>query len=702
MPNQNSSLTVKQLTSINIIDKLIYFFSIVFLCSLTNSIFVNQLGYYSTLILILIRFYLTKENPFRRTGLEYALLFYITAEILSTLFSVNPAQSFHNLLKRFFLIPIIYTFVISAHNFDRTKKFIIIYLGAALATMVVYLVISYKYFVNSFYQLYESGPSAFQYPITSSELMSFSLIFLFAFLIHEKMSRKLKFAVFIFFVINLIALLATYKRTGWMGAAAGILLVIILSRRWILLIPVAIVLITAAFIEKNISKVAAFDYKHNSLTPIFNFETKGRPYSILPQGSFYYVSDFENGLIKYEGNKIIDKYNFDAPVIKFQKWRDGFYAANLIDTRFVLLKIDNDRKLKKAGEFLTPGFLTDWCISNGFIYAVDSDSGLTIFKNPLDLNDKIRYADETINNNVKVFADSSYLILFSKNKVLSIFSLNNYLPDKLIITKKFSPNSDLIFYSPRYGFSNNSKLFISDNEGLKLYSLDSNKVELRDINKNIRNSFIAAENENKLFIATTKKKLFEIELSLKNKIVVKTDFNLDFVPTSLACNERRLYATQVKRNRMLSVIDPYMPSNSVRIALWRAGLLIFKDHPLFGVGDIDLAGLYKQYKRTFDKEIQGHMHNNYVHLLVTLGMFGFVAVMFLLVKIFIIHIKNYFTLKGTAFAASYALGATGSFLAFLVAGLSEWNFGDHEIITMIWFMLAMSISLSKSPSQGVV
>jgi len=277
---------------------------------------------------------------------------------------------------------------------------------------------------------------------------------------------------------------------------------------------------------------------------------------------------------------------------------------------------------------------------------------------------------------------------------LKLFSLKNYLPDKLIIIKKFPQQSDLIFYK-------DSKLIIAGKEGLKLYSLETGKVVVSDLNTNINDAFTAAESGNKLFISTTKKSLIEFELPLKNKLVVKLILNLDFVPKSIAYNDGKLIISQVKRSRLLSAIDMYIPSNFVRLALWRAGWLIFKDYPLFGVGDIDLAPLYKQYKRNYDKEIQGHMHNNYIHLMVTLGIFGFIAVIFLLVKILIIHIKNYFILKGETFAAPYALGAAGSFIAFLISGLTEWNFGDHEIITMIWFMLALSIAFEKSHKNKI-
>ncbi|MFA5806507.1 MAG: O-antigen ligase family protein [Melioribacteraceae bacterium] len=678
---------------ISIIDKLIYFFSIVFLLSLTNSIFVNQIGYYFSLIFIVVRFYLTRENPFYKTGLEYAFLFYIAAEILSTVFSIDPAHSFRNLLKRFFLIPIIYTFVYSAKDFESTKRFVLVYLGAALATMLVYLGLSYNYFINNFYQLYESGPSTFQYPITSSELMSFSLVFLFAFLIFEKMQNKYRLIVLVLFTINLLALLATYKRTGWMGAAAGILFVIALGRKWILLIPVLLLLIASAFIEKNISEVHIYDLKQNGLVTKIELKTEGRAYAVLPEGNGYYVSDFENGLVKYQDSNVLEKYNLGSPVVDFKKWQDNFYVANLIDTRFVLMNKDANNKMKRVDEFITPGFTRDWCVSNGFIYVIDSDSGITVFRNPVNLKDRIRFTKEVGTDNEKIFVDSSFVILFSKSNELSVFSLKNSLPDKLIITKKFSDRSDLIFYK-------DSKLIIAEDNRLKLYSIESDKIVTTGVNEKISGAFNAIESENKLFITTTKKDLVELELPL-NKLTIKSFFNLGFVPKSIAYGNGNLFASQVKRSRLLSSVDLYIPSNFSRLALWRAGWLIFKDHPLVGVGDIDLAELYKQYKRNFDKEIQGHLHNNYIHLLVTLGIFGFIAVIFLLLRIFIIHIKNYSILKDEPFAASYALGAAGSFVAFLVSGLTEWNFGDHEIITMVWFMLALSIAFVKGQKNKI-
>lgn len=91
----------KKSNILKIIDSAIFIFIIIFLLSLSNSIFVNQLGYYGALILILIKAAVTKQNQFSKTGLEFAFIWYILAEILSTIFSKESGASFHNLLNMF-------------------------------------------------------------------------------------------------------------------------------------------------------------------------------------------------------------------------------------------------------------------------------------------------------------------------------------------------------------------------------------------------------------------------------------------------------------------------------------------------------------------------------------------------------------------------------------------------------------------------
>ena len=156
-----------------------------------------------------------------------------------------------------------------------------------------------------------------------------------------------------------------------------------------------------------------------------------------------------------------------------------------------------------------------------------------------------------------------------------------------------------------------------------------------------------------------------------------------------------MFFTLVKRSRLLSLYDPYLPSNFNRVAFWEAGLKMFKDHPLFGVGDIDLAVLYRHYKHNYDKEIQGHLHNNFIHILATLGLFGLFAVCFLFFKYLQISFRIYKKRIFTPIVSSFALGVLGSFCAFLVSGLTELNFWDHEIATLVYFIFGLNIAFYK-------
>ncbi len=99
-------------------------------------------------------------------------------------------------------------------------------------------------------------------------------------------------------------------------------------------------------------------------------------------------------------------------------------------------------------------------------------------------------------------------------------------------------------------------------------------------------------------------------------------------------------STYFYRSRLSSIYDPYHPSNIERMNQIKVAFKIFSDHPFFGVGNIDFNETYKKYREPFDKYTYGHLHNNYTHILATLGIFGFVIFIILLIKIFFIHIET--------------------------------------------------------------
>jgi O-antigen ligase len=122
---------------------------------------------------------------------------------------------------------------------------------------------------------------------------------------------------------------------------------------------------------------------------------------------------------------------------------------------------------------------------------------------------------------------------------------------------------------------------------------------------------------------------------------------------------------------------------------------IFQNYPIFGVGNIDFNELYKKYREPFDKYTYGHLHNNYTHILATLGIFGFVIFILLLIKIFFIHIETIRISQNKNFYNVLAKGLFAAFIGICTSGLFEYNFGDHEIATMLWFTVGLSLTIQK-------
>lgn len=687
-------MSEQKTSTLRILDSAIYVFIIIFLLSISNSIFVNQIGYYGALILILIKAGVTKQNQFSKTGLEFAFVWYILAEILSTLFSQEKALSFHNLLKHVLLIPIIYTIVASVKDFKSAKKVLLIYLGGTLITVLIYLYFSLHFYLNNLYGSTESGPSIFQYPITASEIISFTVIFLFAFLINEKTSIRNKIFLLIGFALSSLALFSTYKRTGWMGAAFGILLILIVKKQWKVLLAGIALLIIFFITQNNISEVNIFSITPDSSKLVETLKTEGKAYNTFVLNDKLIISDYNKGLLVYKDSTLIKQFELPSAATRFFHWKANYYLCSLMDTRYILFRLD-DGKLTQMGELYSPGYTYSDAIANGDFYILDKDSGLTVFTNPENLKQKVYYP--SFSSYTNIYVDSTYLVVANPLDDYKIFKLKNNLPVESPFVYD-SSKSTIIYYSHQNIFSLNKN-------GLNIFKVDSVGVSYLQTIPSIKSVLEMLFKNGKYFISSSDGNVYVIEQNNNAEYRILNTVHIGYIPKSISISENNLYATRVesKQSRLLGIFDPYHPSNFTRISLWRAGIKMFEVHPIFGVGDIDLAKLYKHYKEPYHKEIQGHLHNNFFHVLATLGLFGLLAVIYLFYKIIVIDFKIYNKIKDKAFISSYALGTLAAFCGFIISGLTELNFWDHEIATLIWFTFGLNIAFFRSikPEQKI-
>jgi hypothetical protein len=359
-------------------------FIILFMITLSNSIFLNQIGYYGALFFLLLEWWKSKTNPFEKNGLEIFLLLYLFAEFMAMIFAVDTSGAFRNLLKRAFLIPIIYTIASIAVDKKKIKTLLTIYIAFATLGACAYVGFSIPHYLAHKYQLEQSGPSIFQYPITASEMMSFACILLFAFIVNMKMKISTKVLLTAAFVVLLLAEFATFKRTGWLGMGAGLLAVLLFSRKWVMSVALIIIIAAGILTQKNISNVIFAQQNGDSIELTQKRPTDGRASCIMPMGKSWILSDFDKGLkVLDSAGNISQTLKSPVPVVSTMKCNDSIFASCLLDTRIELMKFKDNRIINLHKEFLSPGFTVQQIFWNNALYVRDADSGLTVFT---DLN----------------------------------------------------------------------------------------------------------------------------------------------------------------------------------------------------------------------------------------------------------------------------------------------------------------------------
>jgi len=167
--------------------------------------------------------------------------------------------------------------------------------------------------------------------------------------------------------------------------------------------------------------------------------------------------------------------------------------------------------------------------------------------------------------------------------------------------------------------------------------------------------------------------------------------------------------------RLHSVVDPRNLWNRERVFMWEAGLRMFRDHPLTGVGLQDLHALYDQYRSPDSTERAGHLHNAYVQIAASMGLVGLAAFAWLYASLVRTAWGRLGPLAGLAgrlrrrpgamarsadaagsgdaaasLAAGVRLGVTAALIGFLVAGAFEWNFGDEELLYAVYTLAGIA------------
>jgi len=143
------------------------------------------------------------------------------------------------------------------------------------------------------------------------------------------------------------------------------------------------------------------------------------------------------------------------------------------------------------------------------------------------------------------------------------------------------------------------------------------------------------------------------------------------------------------RERVGQIVNP--AANIGRSQIWQANLDMIKDRPLLGWG----YGNYRKfrdpyYQRYPEADTTAHAHNNFLQMWVDTGIVGLGTFLFLFWIVLRAGWQAYCLLPLTEEPLRcLALGGVLAVVGFLLGGLTQYNFGDAEVVVVFWATVAV-------------
>jgi len=134
----------------------------------------------------------------------------------------------------------------------------------------------------------------------------------------------------------------------------------------------------------------------------------------------------------------------------------------------------------------------------------------------------------------------------------------------------------------------------------------------------------------------------------------------------------------------------------IRFNLWSAGWNIFKDNIFFGVGYEQLSSGYLSPLLKKGLIVNAsHAHNLYIEELAEGGILGGILITVTMIY-FVWKYYRYSKQISDPFVSAFSLGISSSFLALMIGGVTEYNFGTAVVWLLITFLMGVLESYGKS------
>ena len=150
--------------------------------------------------------------------------------------------------------------------------------------------------------------------------------------------------------------------------------------------------------------------------------------------------------------------------------------------------------------------------------------------------------------------------------------------------------------------------------------------------------------------------------------------------------------------RLISIFDPESWTIVERFTLWKTGYLMFKEHPILGVGNGNYLIKYSEYIKRYHELDLGReeysVHNSYLKVLCETGILGFIP--FLLIIVFYVKkIIDIYKKPINALSKDMAIAFLCSIVSYLFQNISNNLFFIPQINAFFWIIGALLITYNK-------
>jgi putative inorganic carbon (HCO3(-)) transporter len=160
------------------------------------------------------------------------------------------------------------------------------------------------------------------------------------------------------------------------------------------------------------------------------------------------------------------------------------------------------------------------------------------------------------------------------------------------------------------------------------------------------------------------------------------------------------------RARVETIGDPNNDTARDRMAMMMVGFQIVGAHPLTGIGPLGVKRVYPQLVPPEGmRRSTSHLHNTPLQIAAERGLVGLAAWLWIFVAFFHRAGAVWWRLPAAeADDRALVLGSLAALVAFLVAGIFEYNFGDSEVLMVAMALMALPFAVAgdRVPADACV